>query len=249
MKNLIKIQLLLIAIMGFFFFEAQAQIDPSPYLGSVTMNSGRTTVDWTIESAGGNDVVLKNSQGYVTEVRFNGNYYNADKNQAMKFIIDVGGHPSTRDCGLTLRDANNTDMCYTYKGGNLVMHGYMIDGSTWIIKKSNSPEIDPTPYLGDVTMDSGRTKVDWTIESCNGNSVVLKNNQGYVTEVRYNGNYYSADKSKAMRFVIAPGGQSSHVTVRAAGDPDMCYTYKVHGGIIAMHGYMNDGSNWTITKR
>lgn len=232
--------------MGLFLSEAQAQLDPAPYLGGVTMNNGRVTIDWTFESAGGNDIVLKNDKGYVEMVIWKGNQYTTDKSKAMKFRLNNDGLNGS----FTLRAAANSASCYTHKGGNFVMHAYMHDGSSWAIVPKHG--IDPTPYLGNVTMTNIHEVgvIDWTFESAGGNDIVLKNGQGsYVETVFYKGDKFTNDKSKAMKFFIDnknPMNQAG-LALRSVANPDSYYARK--GGNFTMTGWVVEGCTWTITKR
>lgn len=243
MKNFLTTQLLVAALMCFFLVQAQAQLDPTPYLGSVTMNNGRVSIDWTFESAGGNDIVLKNDKGYVEMVIWKGNQYTTDKSKAMKFRLNNDGLNGS----FTLRSAADPKSCYTHKGGNFVMHSYMHDGSSWTIVPKHG--IPPAPYLGNVTMTNIEepSTIDWTFESAGGNDIVLKNGQGYVKEVIFNGNKYTTDKGQAMQFFIDDNNPQKRLVLRSAANPESYYTRK--GGNFVMHSYMHDGSTWTITKR
>ena len=105
-------------------------IDPTPFLGDVTISNGYGSIDWTLEPAEGQFVKLKNENGYVEEVHWNGNQYTPHGTRAKRFQIE-----NSSDGAYRIREVTGEDRYYTHKGGNFVLHGYMSGNSNWNIEK------------------------------------------------------------------------------------------------------------------
>ena len=222
--------------------QTLVQLDPNPFIGNATLNNIEEPmkINWIIESAEGNNVVFKSDKGYVTEIIYNGNKYSNDKAQAMRFFFDR----VQTDQRLTIRSTDNPDLYYTRTRGYFMMHNYIHDGSTWTIETKG---IAPTPFLGNVTLDSIEDPfpINWTIESDGGKNVVLKNGNGYVTEIVYNGNKYSSEKDKSMRFFFDRVPTDQRLVLRSTDNPASYYTRT--RGYFMMHKYIHDGSTWTVS--